>query len=216
MTSQLLRPTPVWRTSSRRSFILDLPPPAPQPRQRPPQPDAANSNVYRASDVKRPTERYLTKLSSLVKILASPLRRCILTQKVMPKGASFPYLVHSSQLTRCSSDTDLMVQLKLAGTPSSPAGPSPRLVLTPSSILHPRFSLSLPGKGAWVACWKDAVDSLAQKGEFLEMRGRKDVSRAHCSSQARTNAFRPAPFSPRLRPAKFTLSLPGESYKNVS
>ncbi|ORY88668.1 hypothetical protein BCR35DRAFT_329907 [Leucosporidium creatinivorum] len=78
-------------------------------------------------------------------MLSSPLRRCILTQKVLPK--------------------DLMVQLKLARLPSQSTEP-PRLILTPSSLLHPRFAPPMAGKGAHVMCSKDALDALARKGSY--------------------------------------------------
>ena len=101
-----------------------------------------------------------------VKVLASPLRRCILTQKVLPKGA--PRLFVAVLLSADQSgQTEMMVQLKLARLPAGKG--SAQLILTPSSIIHPRFSHPLPGKGAWVMCWKDAVDALAAKGAFCPL-----------------------------------------------
>ncbi|GAA5917084.1 hypothetical protein JCM5296_000015 [Sporobolomyces johnsonii] len=82
-------------------------------------------------------------------MLSSPLRRCLLTQKVLPK--------------------DLMIQLKLTRLPPAPPSSSARLVLTPSSVLHPRFSLATHGKGAWVSCWRDAVDTLSKKGSYKRL-----------------------------------------------
>ncbi|GAA5967499.1 hypothetical protein JCM21900_000387 [Sporobolomyces salmonicolor] len=82
-------------------------------------------------------------------MLSSPLRRCLLTQKVLPK--------------------DLMIQLKLTRLPPVPPSASARLVLTPSGVLHPRFSLAMHGRGAWVSCWGDAVDTLSKKGSYKRL-----------------------------------------------
>lgn len=57
----------------------------------------------------------------------------------------------------------MMVQLKLAR--SSAEGPRPKLAFTPNRVLHPRFAVNLPGKGAWVVCWKEGMEALRRKGK---------------------------------------------------
>lgn len=49
---------------------------------------------------------------------------------------------------------------------------SRQLVLEPSRVLHPRFDPATAGqagqtrgKGLWVACWSEAVEALAKKGQ---------------------------------------------------
>ncbi|GAA5897624.1 hypothetical protein JCM8208_000215 [Rhodotorula glutinis] len=89
-----------------------------------------------------------------LRILSSPLRRCLLTNKVLP--------------------CEMMVRFELTRPPSpSPSSPS-RLVLQPSRILHPRFEDRLSrqgstGKAMWVTCWADAVAVLAQKGSYKRL-----------------------------------------------
>ncbi|KAM0749567.1 hypothetical protein T439DRAFT_327248 [Meredithblackwellia eburnea MCA 4105] len=86
-------------------------------------------------------------------MLSSPLRRCILTNQVLP--------------------SDLMVQLKIVksrpSTDTGKTGRVPSLLFTPSKILHPRFSVPPHGKGAWILCWNDAVQSLAKKGAYKRL-----------------------------------------------
>ncbi|KAK4330857.1 hypothetical protein RTBOTA2_006764 [Rhodotorula toruloides] len=87
-----------------------------------------------------------------LKMLSSPLRRCILTQKVLP--------------------SDMMVRFELTRPPPTPAGPSPRLVCQPAKMMHSRFedrSQGTTGKGMWVACWRSAVERLAQKGAYKRL-----------------------------------------------
>lgn len=83
-----------------RSFILD--PPTKPTKAKPvlQAPDAADNNAYRGPFL-TPNETELT-LSPSVKILASPLRLCALTEKVLPKGqfAVLPPL-HLRLLTSC-------------------------------------------------------------------------------------------------------------------
>ncbi|GAA5852886.1 hypothetical protein JCM9279_006214 [Rhodotorula babjevae] len=128
-----------------RSVLLDSPPPPPERRRRRDAPlreghcwDAARGDVN-------------------LRILSSPLRRCLLTNKVLPCEMMVRF-----ELTRPPSPTS-----------SSTSSPS-RLVLQPSRILHPRFEDRLSrqgstGKAMWVTCWSDAVAVLAQKGSYKRL-----------------------------------------------
>ncbi|GAA5916467.1 hypothetical protein JCM6882_006466 [Rhodosporidiobolus microsporus] len=85
-------------------------------------------------------------------MLSSPLRRCLLTNKVLP--------------------TDLLVKFALVRPPPIPfSSPSNRMHLVPSGLLHPRFDPHhrTRGKGGWVTCWKDAVEALAHKGSYKRL-----------------------------------------------
>ncbi|GAA5990812.1 hypothetical protein JCM11641_005179, partial [Rhodosporidiobolus odoratus] len=86
-----------------------------------------------------------------IKILSSPLRRCALTNKVLPKD-----LLVRFELTRPPPPT----------SPASGTTSNSRLVLTPSRMLHPRYEDhgKTRGKGLWVTCSREAVEGLANKG----------------------------------------------------
>ncbi|GAA6054010.1 hypothetical protein JCM3770_002416 [Rhodotorula araucariae] len=86
-------------------------------------------------------------------MLSSPLRRCLLTNKVLP--------------------SDLMVRFELTRPPASPSS-NARFLLQPSRILHPRFEdrrsrEGATGKAMWVTCWSEAVSTLAQKGSYKRL-----------------------------------------------
>ncbi|SCV67331.1 BQ2448_5977 [Microbotryum intermedium] len=78
-------------------------------------------------------------------ILASPLRRDLLTRKVLPK--------------------DLMIQFKLIQTETTPSS----LHITPTSLLHPRFSDPHPGRSVYTLCWTDAVRLLSEKQTYKRL-----------------------------------------------
>ncbi|GAA5852067.1 hypothetical protein JCM8547_000147 [Rhodosporidiobolus lusitaniae] len=82
-------------------------------------------------------------------MLSSPLRRCLLTNKVLP--------------------SDLLIRFEFVRPPPTSSLPSSsRLSLSPSGILHPRFDAHhrARGKGMWVTCWKEAIEALAKKGSY--------------------------------------------------
>ncbi|GAA5958672.1 hypothetical protein JCM10213_008030 [Rhodosporidiobolus nylandii] len=82
-------------------------------------------------------------------MLSSPLRRCLLTNKVLP--------------------SDLLIRFELVRPPSSSSpSSSSRLFLMPSGLLHSRFDAlnRARGKSLWVTCWKEAVSVLAKKGSY--------------------------------------------------
>ncbi|KAK4047810.1 hypothetical protein OIV83_005152 [Microbotryomycetes sp. JL201] len=74
-------------------------------------------------------------------MLASPLRRCLVTQRVLPK--------------------DLLIKLKVARLPGSE---TLQPVIVPDGVLHPRFVQTKHGKGAYIACRKSIVERMVQKG----------------------------------------------------
>ncbi|KPV72845.1 uncharacterized protein RHOBADRAFT_46435 [Rhodotorula graminis WP1] len=89
-----------------------------------------------------------------LRVLSSPLRRCLLTNKVLP--------------------CEMMVRFELARPPSTSTSSNSRLVLQPSRVLHPRFEDRLSrqgstGKAMWVTCWAEAVAVLAQKGSYKRL-----------------------------------------------
>ncbi|GAA6009464.1 hypothetical protein JCM10207_003791 [Rhodosporidiobolus poonsookiae] len=93
----------------------------------------------------------LHSTASKTHILSSPLRRCLLTNKVLPRA--------------------LMLRFELVRPPS--LAHSSRLFLVPSDILHPRFTPleQSKGKGLWVTCWREAVETLAKKGSYKRLHG---------------------------------------------
>lgn len=79
-----------------------------------------------------------------VSMLASPLRRCVVTSTVMPKGEA--------------NLTDFLVQLKAVHVPRG-------LAYVPDGVLHPRFARRRLGKGVWVCA--DQVVFRALSGASL-------------------------------------------------
>ena len=70
----------------------------------------------------------------------------------------------------------MMVQLKVARHIRED-GTRPELTFTPNRVLHPRFAVNLPGKGAWVVCWKKGMEALKQKGGIQSCRTGKMMRR---------------------------------------
>ncbi|GAA5988594.1 hypothetical protein JCM10908_003633 [Rhodotorula pacifica] len=102
----------------------------------------------------------------LLRILSSPLRRCMLTNKVLPCDTMLRF-----QLTRPPPSTE---------PPSTGRNKADRtkqqLLLEPSKVLHPRFDPAAAGsggqttgKGLWVTCWSEAVEALAKKGSYKRL-----------------------------------------------
>ncbi|GAA6012756.1 hypothetical protein JCM11491_002551 [Sporobolomyces phaffii] len=86
----------------------------------------------------------VTREDPYLRILAGSLRRCLLTQKVLP--------------------TDMMIPLKQLALPSRAGRPG--LVLVPKGIQHARFEEKVGGKGSWVMCHHLALEQLALRGSY--------------------------------------------------
>ncbi|GAA5838605.1 hypothetical protein JCM3766R1_006029 [Sporobolomyces carnicolor] len=138
----MMRPTPCGlSTGSRaRTHLFDVAPtPPPFRRPRPPARDSTTA------------QQDLTDVNPHLRVLKGSLRRCLLTQKVLP--------------------VDMMIPLKQLSIPSNLARASKGfqaggMVLLPKGIQHPRFEEKVGGKGAWVMCHHRALQQLALKGSY--------------------------------------------------
>ena len=90
-----------------------------------------------------------------------------MTEKVLPKGHLHPPVELETSADQRS--TELLINLKPVWTRKAADG-RPRLVLTPDRIMHPRFTESLPGKGGYVICRRDAVEHFRDKRACGEAR----------------------------------------------
>ncbi|GAA5872392.1 hypothetical protein JCM3774_004508 [Rhodotorula dairenensis] len=103
-------------------------------------------------------------------MLASPLRRCLLTNKVLPSDMMVRF-----ELTRPSGSAIVAEPAATAAAVrrNKVVDRSKQLVLEPSRVLHPRFDPAAAGhtrgKGLWVTCWSDAVQALAKKGSYKRL-----------------------------------------------
>ncbi|KDE06235.1 hypothetical protein MVLG_03394 [Microbotryum lychnidis-dioicae p1A1 Lamole] len=86
-------------------------------------------------------------------ILTSPLRRDLLTRKVLPK--------------------DFLLQFKLLQPKPSSTSTLP---LTPTSLLHPRFSDPQPGRSVYALCWKEGVRLLREKKSYKRLSSRASLA----------------------------------------
>ncbi|SCZ96501.1 BZ3500_MvSof-1268-A1-R1_Chr8-2g10240 [Microbotryum saponariae] len=89
-------------------------------------------------------------------ILASPLRRDLLTREVLPK--------------------DFLLQFKLLQDPAPKPSSTSTLHLTPTSLLHPRFSDSQPGRSVYALCWKEGVRLLCEKKSYKRLSSRASLA----------------------------------------
>ncbi|GAA6030586.1 hypothetical protein JCM8097_006221 [Rhodosporidiobolus ruineniae] len=108
-----------------------------------------------------------------VNALASPLRRCLLTNKVLPR--------------------DLLVRFELVKRSNSVNSPtSSHLHLVPSGIIHPRFVVNsgTRGKGLWVTCWKEAVEALAKKGSYKRLNSSAYLDPAFATTRVHSHLAR--------------------------
>lgn len=83
-------------------------------------------------------------------MLATPLRRCIVTHATLPKG------------TENVTDPDFMLQIKPMIVPAALDAPE-TLAMLPDGILHPRFSQKKLGMGAWVTAHPFVIEQLHKK-----------------------------------------------------
>ncbi|GAA5857829.1 hypothetical protein JCM5353_005862 [Sporobolomyces roseus] len=114
------------------------------------------SSSIRSSPSSRPRS-VAVETNPYLRILNSSLRRCLLTQKVLPIHMLIP-----------------LRQLSLPPSTSPSSSPPPKksrssdggMVLLPKGIQHSRFEEKVGGKGSWVLCHSLALEQLATKGSF--------------------------------------------------
>ena len=96
--------------------------------------------------------------ANAVRMLASPMRRCMETGWALPRGPS-PYLCHTF-FRRLRTHTDLMVQFASALIP----GEQRKMVFLPVGLEHRSIRPHRGGKNHYVFCWKSAVATLLKSG----------------------------------------------------
>ncbi|SGY89707.1 BQ5605_C039g11764 [Microbotryum silenes-dioicae] len=112
----------------------------------------------------------------LVSILTSPLRRDLLTRKVLPKGTLLPPPTNSTKPWFSSllpRNADFLLQFKLLQPKPSSTSTLP---LTPTSLLHPRFSDPQPGRSVYALCWKEGVRLLREKKSYKRLSSRASLA----------------------------------------
>ncbi|KAJ4481961.1 hypothetical protein J3R30DRAFT_3455485 [Lentinula aciculospora] len=90
--------------------------------------------------------------SPYLRMLSTPLRKCLQTQHLLPSA----FLIRLGVFRAPSSKP-----LNLF-SPNSP----PEAVLLPDGLEHPKFRGRRSGKGGYVLCWKDAVEHLRISGSY--------------------------------------------------
>lgn len=105
-----------------------------------------------------------------------------------------------------------MINLKTVLGPL-PTDGRPRLLLTPDRIMHPRFAESIPGKGKWVLCRRDALEYFQGSGACPNRKALKGG--ADGTLQGTTNVFTPPPCSPPSPPPESSSSSPAAFNTNL-
>lgn len=101
-----------------------------------------------------------------VRMLSSPMRTCILTQRRVPTG--------KPQLDRwypgSPSTQDFMIRVAPMRLPKSRLNPkAPLITLIPDGLQHPKFRVRKSGKSAYIICWKGAIEETAQRGRYMTL-----------------------------------------------
>ncbi|CBQ68579.1 conserved hypothetical protein [Sporisorium reilianum SRZ2] len=96
-----------------------------------------------------------------LQMLSFPLRKCIVTQKVLP--------------------TSLMFQLKPFPLPPSPPSPSKkaqeRIVMLPNQILHPKYACRKLGRGVWCTLDARVLGAMLERGSWKIVSARAEMGR---------------------------------------
>ncbi|KAJ3733330.1 hypothetical protein DFJ43DRAFT_226642 [Lentinula guzmanii] len=90
--------------------------------------------------------------SPYLRMLSTPLRRCLQTQQLLPSA----FLVRLGVFRAPSSNPSRFF------SPNSP----PEAVLLPDGLEHPKFRGRRSGKGGYVLCWKDALEHSRVSGSY--------------------------------------------------
>jgi hypothetical protein len=102
-------------------------------------------------------------------MLASPLRRCIVTNRTLPSGESFFFDDNILFITLYQL-LDFLIRLTGMRVPASHLSiegnaSGIRGLLAPDGILHSRYTHRKAGRASYILCWRPAVLKL-QKGSF--------------------------------------------------
>jgi len=105
---------------------------------------------------------------SSVRMLASPLRQCIVTNRALPSGENFDNHIYS--FLNIIPTIDFLIRLAAMRVPTSrlPSGskaPGPQGLLAPDGLLHSKYTHRKAGRASYILCWREAVLKL-QKGSF--------------------------------------------------
>ncbi|KAF8803674.1 hypothetical protein BYT27DRAFT_7108919 [Phlegmacium glaucopus] len=117
-------------------------------------PATAPPSLWDSSQTDKPREMTSDEFrwwsNPYLRMLASPLRQCIVTNRVLP--------------------SDFLIRLAAMRVPTSrlPSGgkaPGPQGLLAPDGILHSKYTHRKAGRASYILCWRGAVLKL-QKGSF--------------------------------------------------
>ena len=97
-------------------------------------------------------------------MLASPLRKCIVTNRALPSGEFFLMTVFIHSLTTI----DFLIRLAATRVPASHTGNGPQGLLVPDGLLHSKYTHRKAGRASYILCWREAVLKL-QKGSFKRL-----------------------------------------------
>ncbi|TDL29698.1 hypothetical protein BD410DRAFT_36585 [Rickenella mellea] len=86
--------------------------------------------------------------SPYLRMLASPVRKCILTRRFLP--------------------SDFLLRLAIVRMRSSRIS-ARKTLLVPDGLQNSKFKGRILGEGRYVLCWKDAIESLVERGIFKRL-----------------------------------------------
>lgn len=98
-----------------------------------------------------------------VRMLASPIRACLVTRSHLPNGwfcRSFILVIIYIYYA------DFLVRLVAARMPASRVSSTIRNIIVPDGIEHPRFKSKKSGFGWHVVCRKETIDTLSVRGSY--------------------------------------------------
>lgn len=99
-------------------------------------------------------------------MLSSPLRKCIVTSKVLPTSLMLQLKPVRLAPTLSTSASDKYSSAGLSSKASQPSGAAERIVVLPNAILHPKYSPRKTGTGTWITLDARVFAHLRQKASY--------------------------------------------------
>ncbi|KAJ6629142.1 hypothetical protein B0H10DRAFT_2428536 [Mycena sp. CBHHK59/15] len=93
--------------------------------------------------------------SPYLRMLASPIRQCILTDRYLPMD----FMIRLAPMQLVRPPTTAVARSNVHKS----------LVLLPDGLQHPRFKVRRSGKGAYLVCWKDSLELIITRGKYKRL-----------------------------------------------